>query len=146
MLKDGKSHLPYTVPYADTDQMGVVYYANFLVYFERARSQLLRDIGFPYKEMERRGFALPVVEAHVDYKAPAGFEDELVISAWVGWVKGVRLQVCCAVHRGDQLLATGHTVHACIDIKTRKPVRVIPEIADVCGLASGGTAPAAAAG
>jgi acyl-CoA thioester hydrolase len=113
--------------------MGVIYYANYLVYFEMARGQLLRDLGFPYSEMERRGFALPVVEAHVTYKAPADYEDLLDIQAWVGWIKGVRLQVNCEVYRGERLLAAGHTVHACIDLATRRPVRVIPEIASRCG-------------
>jgi len=55
----------YRVPYADTDRLGVVYYANYLVYFERGRGQLMRDAGLPYGELERRGFALPVIEAHV---------------------------------------------------------------------------------
>lgn len=137
-----RSHVSYRVPYADTDRMGVIYYANYLVYFEMARGQLLRDLGFPYSEMERRGFALPVVEAHVEYKASADYEDELDIQAWIGWVKGVRVQVNCEVRRGEQLLAAGHTVHACIDLRTRRPVRVIPEIADRCGPA----APAAANG
>lgn len=127
-----KSLVSYMVPYADTDQMGFVYYANYLAYFERGRTQLLRDLGFPYKEMEQLGFALPVVEAHVDYKAPAGYEDTLEIYAWVTWIKGVRLQVNCEVKRGDQLLASGHTVHACMDIKTRRPVRVIPQLTERC--------------
>jgi len=126
----------YAVPYADTDQMSVVYYANYLVYFERGRTQLLHDLGFPYKEMEKRGFALPVIQAQVDYKAPAGYDDTLEILAWVAWIKGARLQVNCEVRRDGVLLATGHTIHACIDIPTRRPVRVPPELTARCPAAT----------
>jgi len=128
MTVQRKSAVSYSVPYADTDQMDVIYYANYLIYFERGRTQLLHDLGLPYKKLEQLGFALPVVEAHVDYKAPGGYDDTLTIKAWVAWVKGVRLQVNCEVWCGEQLLATGHTVHACIDIKTRKPIRVPPDL------------------
>ena len=132
MPNEKKSHLHYRVPYADTDKMGVVYYANYLIYFEMGRSQLLRDLGFPYTAMEQLGFALPVIEAHVDYRAPAGYDDELDIRAWVSWIKGVRLQVNCEVFCGERLLVSGHTIHACLDLKTRRPVRVIPELAGRC--------------
>ena len=118
----------YRVPYADADQMRVVYYANYLVYFERARSQLLRDMGLPYGEIERRGVGLPVIEAHVDYRAPARYEDELCVYGWVDWVRRVRLRIGCAVFRGDTLLAEGYTVHACIDLTSGRPLRVPAEI------------------
>ena len=108
--------------------MGVVYYANYLVYFERARSQLLRDAGLPYGEIERLGLGLPVIEAHVDYKAPARYEDELRVHAWVDSVRSVRLRIDCAVYRGDTLLAEGYTVHACVDLDSGRPQRVPHEI------------------
>ena len=54
-------HVPYRVPYADTDRMGVVYYGNYLVYFERARNELLRALDLTYREIEERGFGLPVL-------------------------------------------------------------------------------------
>lgn len=134
-----KSLVTYQVPYADTDQMGVVYYANYLVYFERCRNQLLRDLGFPYKDMEKLGFALPVVSAHVDYKAAAAYDDTLTIDAWVAWIKGVRLQVNCEVLCGERVLATGYTIHACMDIKTRRPVRVLPQLVACCPWAAAQT-------
>lgn len=119
-----KSQVVYKVPYADTDQMGVVYYANYLVYFERSRNQLLDDIELPYVKLEAEGLALPVVTAHVDYKKPAHFADTLVIHAWLAWAKGVRVQVNCEIYRGEELLTTGHTIHACLDIEKRRPTRV----------------------
>jgi len=123
------ARLTYRVPYADTDQMGVVYYANYLVYFERARTELLRLVGLPYREMESRGYGLPVIEAHVDYKASAGYDDELTITGCLAWVKGVRLRVDCEVLLGETLLCQGHTVHAFVELETMRPVRVIPELA-----------------
>jgi acyl-CoA thioester hydrolase len=114
--------LQYEVPYADTDRMGVVYYGNYLVYFERARTRLLGAAGCPYLQLEREGFALPVVEAHVQYKRPAGYGDILDISGWSDWMKGTRLRVRCEVHRQGELLASGYTIHACIDLASRRPV------------------------
>ena len=67
------------VRYADTDQMGVVYYANYLVWFEVARTEWLRDGGWSYREMEADGIALPVIEAHCEYRQPARYDDEIEI-------------------------------------------------------------------
>ncbi len=141
-----QARMQYRVPYADTDRMGFVYYANYLIYFEMARTQLLLDMGLPYSKMETGGFALPVVEAHVDYRAPAGYEDMIDVLAWVGWIKGVRLQVKCEVRRDGQLLASGYTVHACMDLKTRRPVRVLPELVERSGPYSEAVAADAATG
>jgi len=113
--------------------MGVVYYGHYLVYFERARTALLRELGFPYTEMEDRGYGLPVVEAHVEYKASARYDDLLDITGRIAWVKGVRLRVDCAVHCDGILLAQGHTVHAFVELDTLKPVRVMPELVARCG-------------
>ena len=116
--------LLYRVPYADTDQMGVVYYGNYLTLFERARNELMREMGNTYKECEAEGFALPVVHAEVDYKSPARYDDLLEISAWVDEIKGVRCRIACEVRRqGEmQLLAKGHTVHVFVDVKTLRPI------------------------
>jgi acyl-CoA thioester hydrolase len=122
-----RSSISYRVPYADTDQMSVVYYANYLVYFERVRSEILRDIGFPYNVMEARGLMLPVIEAHCDYKTPAHYDDLLTISGWIDQAGGVRLRVACEVHRDDTLIASGHTVHACMRADTRKLTR-LPDV------------------
>ncbi len=116
--------LLYRVPYADTDQMGVVYYGNYLTLFERARNELMREMGYTYKECEAEGLALPVVHAEVDYKSPARYDDLLEISAWVDEIKGVRCRIACEVRRqGEmQLLAKGHTVHVFVDVKTLRPI------------------------
>ena len=127
-----EAHVQYRVPYAETDRMGVVYYGHYLVYFERARTALLQQLGFPYTELERRGYGLPVTEAHVEYKASAGYDDVLDITGQVAWVKGARLRVDCSVYCNDVLLARGYTVHACVELDTLKPVRVLPELAKCC--------------
>jgi acyl-CoA thioester hydrolase len=123
-----RAEMHYRVPYADTDKMGVVYYANYLVYFERLRNELLRESGLPYAEFESRGLMLPVVEAHCRYHAPAGYDDLLTIVGWIAEARGPRLTIRCEVRRDGILLVSGHTVHACVDIRTRRPVRPPPEL------------------
>lgn len=118
-----KTEIKYRVPYADTDQMGVVYYANYLIYFEMLRNELLRKAGLPYVRIEQEGIMLPVTEAVCKYKNPARYDDMLTISGWVDEIKGARLVIRCEVHKGQELLVEGYTVHACVDIKTRRPIR-----------------------
>lgn len=116
--------LTYRVPYADTDQMGVVYYANYLKYFEMFRSEMLIDAGLSYLQMEKEGIAMPVIEAVCRYKSSAHFEDRLSITGRVAEAKGVRVKIECEVRCGDRILADGYTIHACMDMKTGRPTRV----------------------
>jgi len=104
--------------------MGVVYYGNYLTFFERGRNELMRATGVTYQEMENDGAMLPVIEAHVNYRSPARYDDLLTITAWLKEVSRVKMKICCIVTRGDDLLASGYTVHACISTKTLRPVRV----------------------
>jgi acyl-CoA thioester hydrolase len=115
--------ITYRVPYADTDQMRVVYYANYLTLFERARNELLRAFGYTYRELEASGYALPVLEAHVNYHVPATYDDLLEITAWCSAFKGVRLTICCEVRRDGTLLAEGYTTHAHVNVQTLRPTR-----------------------
>jgi acyl-CoA thioester hydrolase len=97
--------------------MGVVYYANYLVWFEVARTDLLRTSGWSYREMEADGFSLPVVEARCDYLAPARYDDELEIRTTGTLLSPVRLRFDYDVFLSggsDRLLARGHTVHAAL--------------------------------
>jgi acyl-CoA thioester hydrolase len=104
------------VIYGDTDQMGVVYYANYFRYFELARSEYFRARGGNYLELERTGFGLPVVQAQCDYKAPARYDDLLVVSAWVAELRRASVRFEYQVRRDGEtsLLAAGTTRHACI--------------------------------
>ena len=105
------------VRYAETDKMGVVYYANYLVSFEVGRTDLLRREGWSYREMETNGFALPVVEARCEYRQPARYDDELDVQTSGVMMSPVRVRFDYAVIRVSDgtLLAEGHTVHASLD-------------------------------
>ena len=113
----------YRVPYADTDQMGVVYYGNYMALGERARNELMRACGYTYKECEAEGFMLPVVHAEADYKSPAKYDDLLEISAWVQLQKGVRIEIACEVRRkGEEaVLAKGYTRHVFVSTEDFRP-------------------------
>ena len=80
------------VRYADTDQMGVVYYANYLVWFEVGRTEWLRDAGWNYRDMEEAGVSLPVIEAHCEYRQPARYDDEIEIRTRATVLTPVRLR------------------------------------------------------
>ncbi len=133
MSESKRVTLSYRVPYADTDQMHVVYYANYLTLFERGRNELMRACGYTYRELETGGFALPVLEAHVNYHAPATYDDLLEITAWCEAFKGVRLKIFCEIRRDGKLLADGYTVHAHVNIKTLRPTRPSPEMLAALG-------------
>ena len=126
MERAGEIQMEYRVPYADTDQMGVVYYANFFVYFERTRNEILRELGLPYSEIEAGGIIMPVTEANCQYRSPARYDDMLTLVGWFEKDSKTRLRACCEVSRGDTLLASGFTLHACVDRETMRPKR-IPE-------------------
>jgi acyl-CoA thioester hydrolase len=111
------------VRYADTDQMGVVYYAAYLVYFEVGRTELLRACGVSYRELERQGYLLPVLEAHVTYCAPAHYDDELTVRTRYQPRYEPRLRLEYEVLRQQQRIAIGYTLHAFMDARRWRPVR-----------------------
>ena len=110
------------VRYADTDQMGVVYYSRYLEWFEVGRTEYLRELGWPYRRMEEEGVFLPVVEAHVRYHRPARYDDLVQIRTSIGEVSGARLKIECEVWLEEQLLASGYTNHAFLN-GAGKPIR-----------------------
>jgi acyl-CoA thioester hydrolase len=113
------------VRYAETDKMGVVYYANYLVWFEVARTDWLRETGWTYRAMEQDGLGLPVIEAHCDYKASARYDDEIRIETRARLLSPVRIAFDYVVTRAADtaLVASGYTVHASVD-QSGKPVRL----------------------
>jgi acyl-CoA thioester hydrolase len=120
------------VRYAETDKMGVVYYANYFVWFEVARADLLRSRGWSYREMEHDGVSLPVIDAHCEYHRPVRYDDELEVRAEGRLLSKVRMEFSYqVVRREDQVLAaSGRTVHAALD-PTGKPCRLPVRIQDV---------------
>jgi len=114
--------LHFRVIYGDTDQMGVVYYANYFRYFEAARSEFLRAYGVTYRFFEEtHRLALPVVEAGASYKKPARYDDELAVLAAITSTGRASVRFVYEIRRlpTRELLATGHTVHACINHEGR---------------------------
>ena len=107
----------YRVIYGDTDQMGVVYYANYLRWFERGRGELLRSSGIPYTTIERRGMHFPVAELSCRYFRPAHYDDLIVIDTRITSVNRASLTFTYRIMREAEalLLASGSTKHACVD-------------------------------
>lgn len=105
------------VRYAETDRMGVVYYANYLVWFEVGRADLMRTLGRTYRELEEEGIVLPVIEAHCEYRQPARYDDEIEIRTSGGLISHVRVRFNYEIaRRADQaVVAAGHTIHAAVD-------------------------------
>src|SRR6478736_1997399 len=105
------------VRYAETDKMGVVYYANYLVWFEVGRADLLRALGWTYREMEHAGVSLPVIEAQCVYRRPARYDDEMAIQTTGRLLSPVRMEFeYQVITTHDQMVAaTGKTVHAALD-------------------------------
>jgi acyl-CoA thioester hydrolase len=120
------------VRYAETDRMGVVYYANYLVWFEVGRTEWLRQAGWSYSAMEREGgVQLPVIEAHCEYRQPARYDDEVDIAARAALLTPVRVRFDYALTRTSDgaLLAEGYTVHAAVDTSGR-PCRLPERVRD----------------
>jgi acyl-CoA thioester hydrolase len=120
---------PVRVRYAETDKMGIVHHANYLIWFEVGRSELCRSKGFSYTEMEDEANALMVVaETYCRYKSPAFYEDSLTIRTRVGEIRSRSLRFFYEVFRDsdDTLVAEGETLHVVTD--KDKKVRKLPEI------------------
>lgn len=107
----------FRVRFAETDQMGIVHHANYLVYFEEGRSELSRQQGMPYSLLEEMGYSLALSEVHVRYGAPAVYDDLLTIRAWVETLRSRGLTFGYEVVRAadGQVLVTGRTAHICVD-------------------------------
>jgi len=119
------------VRYAETDQMGIVYYANYLVWFELGRVEVLRALGLTYQQLEsKHGCILPVVSARCRYRSPARYDDEILIETRPSMMRGSVIKFAYEIYRKPgqgakerKLLAEGETVHVvCDDQLQRKPL------------------------
>ncbi len=119
------SWLSHSVSYGETDAMGVVYYAEYLHFFERSRSLFIRERGMSYAEVEKRGIYLPVREASCRYRIPAHYDDQLSIQVGISEWKRASIKFIYDIYKNDreQLIASGFTEHACVN-KNGRPVRV----------------------
>jgi acyl-CoA thioester hydrolase len=107
------------VRYAETDMMGVVYHGSYLPWLEVARTALLAAEGLPYRELEKEGFFLPVIEIALRYRRPARYADTVEVHARINTRPTLRLRVDYELWRGEELLAEGHTAHVFIDREGR---------------------------
>jgi acyl-CoA thioester hydrolase len=118
---DSRSGFPQAITlrvrYAETDKMGVVYHANYFVWFEVGRCEFLRAAGRTYRDLEQSGIGLPVIEAHCEYRSPARYDDELEVKTWGGSLSPARVEFRYEVTRpSDGIVnAVGRTVHAAVD-------------------------------
>ncbi|MFT3698489.1 MAG: thioesterase family protein [Kofleriaceae bacterium] len=113
----------HRIIFGDTDQMGVVYYANYLRFFEGARAEYWRSLGRSYKDLEAAQIAMPVIEAHCNYKKSAYYEDILAVETEVTEMRPASLRFGYIVRRGADVLADGYTRHAVIG-PTGRPQRI----------------------
>lgn len=111
----------YRVIYGDTDQMGVVYYANYFRFFEMGRSAMFRHLGLSYREIEQQGYVLPVSEAYCKYLASARYDDVLTIETTLdaGIRGGMKFNYTILLEADGAHLVTGHTRHACMTTEGR---------------------------
>ena len=117
-----ESRTQITVRYSETDMMGVVYHGSYLPWFEVGRTTLLKELGLAYRQLEAEGHRLPVLEVSAKYFRPAVYDDTITIVTRLLDKPLLRIRLEYEVRRGDELLATGFTVHAFID-RAGRPVR-----------------------
>ncbi|EGW40273.1 thioesterase family protein [Desulfosporosinus sp. OT] len=107
------------VRYSETDQMGIVYHANYLVWFEVGRSELFRELNLPYTQFEEQGLGLAVIEASCRYRKPARYDDELVVITEMDQISSRAAKFSYRVYHEEILLAEGKTVHVFINKEGR---------------------------
>ena len=122
----------HRVRYRECDPMGVVYHTHYLDYFEEGRTEALRDLGVRYRDLEESGIIMPVVEADVRYRAPAYYDDVLVVDVAFKELPSVRVPIAYTVRRDgeDTLLAEGHTTLCFMDAERRRPTRAPATVQD----------------
>ncbi len=120
----------FRVRYNEVDQMGFVHHGNYAAYFEMGRTELMREIGFVYKEIEEQGIILPLSELNVKYHKPAKYDDELRLVTKFRPPEGVRLVFEYYLYREDDLLAEGLTPLVFVNAKTYRPMRPPKELTD----------------
>ena len=128
------------VRYAETDKMAVVYHANYLLYFEDARTRFLEELGYPYARIEQAGYMSPVVSFEVHYGKPLRYGDVAIVRTWVSESRGTKTTYSYEVFKqGDDMevakpCVTGTSTHCLVDANTFKPVsikRTLPELFDL---------------
>ncbi len=115
MSKIQSHEIAIRVRYAETDRMGLLHHANYFVYFEMGRTELLRQRGFSYKDIEDSGFLLVIIDIGCKFKKPAYYDDLLILKTSVERVTHVKIVHKYEIFRDATLLAEGHSTLACVD-------------------------------
>jgi acyl-CoA thioester hydrolase len=129
MLPATEPLLVYSHPmrsrYGETDKMGYVYYGRYMEYFEVARTEMIRAAGIPYRQLEERGFMLPVLESHIQYKQPVFYDELMEIRVLLYEIPGVRLNTFYEIRteEGKKLHTVGQVTLCFVDASTRRPVK-----------------------
>tara|TARA_B110000285_G_scaffold172609_1_gene193337 strand:- start:527 stop:934 length:408 start_codon:yes stop_codon:yes gene_type:complete len=119
-----KHSIQLRVRYGETDQMGYCYYGNYAQYFEVGRVETLRKLGMSYKELEDNGYMLPVSEMNVKYKAPALYDDNLMITTTIEETKGARIYFSYTIHNSKgELISEATTTLVFVSKETMRPTQ-----------------------
>ena len=127
-----KFELEHRVAYVETDAMAIVHHSNYIRWFEMGRNDMLRTIGYPYSKLEKMGIWMPVIGVACDYKSPAGFDEVVLIRAWVDKVKGASVYLAYEVvgKESGEVKVTGSSSHGVTDTDLR-PLRLKKEFPDL---------------
>jgi acyl-CoA thioester hydrolase len=121
---------PVRVRYADTDKMGIVYYATYPIYFEIGRSEYMREKGFPYRELEEMGYNLVVVALEAKYHNSAVYDDLLIVKTGISELKSRGLTFHYEIYKDGNMIVDGMTKHICLN-NNKKPVLLPPHLLEV---------------
>ncbi|MCU9614690.1 acyl-CoA thioesterase [Caldibacillus lycopersici] len=114
-----------TVRYSETDQMGVVYHANYVIWLELGRTKLIEDLGFRYADMEKEGILAPVTDIQVSYKKPCKYGETVTVKTWIESYDGLRTKYGYEIlTESGEVAVTGTSSHVCVKKETFRPVSV----------------------
>jgi acyl-CoA thioester hydrolase len=111
------------VRYQETDQMGIVYHTNYVNWMEWGRTELIREAGMPYQDIEARGLLLPIVNLEVNFRTSAKYDDRITIHTCISSASSLRVAFAYRIQRGDEVLVTGASEHVWLNASYR-PVRL----------------------
>ncbi|SET38224.1 acyl-CoA thioester hydrolase [Salinibacillus kushneri] len=120
------------VRYQETDQMGVVYHANYLVWFEIGRTAFFEELGFQYHEMEKEEIVAPVLDADIQFKTPVRYGEKAIVRTWIHEYDGLKVVYAYEILNGSgEISVTGKTTHVCVKKDTFKPVSTRKKFPDL---------------
>ncbi|MBM7691385.1 acyl-CoA thioester hydrolase [Peribacillus deserti] len=119
------------VRYGETDQMGVVYHANYIVWMELGRTQLIQDLGFKYADMEEAGILSPVTDIQASYRKPVRYPETATVKTWIEKYDGIRVTYGYEVYNAaGELALTGFSSHVCVKAENFRPISVRKKFPD----------------